>query len=446
VYEKARKALVGQLRAIEPPLPSREITQHRLQLEDCIRQVEQEATDRLLGAFHHDLEPLRSSSAPGKTGVDDEPDADAAPDDAGDDEGDDVSGPPADRAYFDAGADDELDADDPDYEPPREIEPEPEPEVVAAPPQKKGGTAAGSAKRRGAVAEPEMEPEPETRPRQAADTGGKKSKARLDVVPAAEGAPKPVAKGNPGPVSNAGPPPTIRPDLPRGKTIEAIIAEARGVRPAEPRNGPVVLTAKAASNGMARRDFQVRSDTALALVEGGPQAAAMSAVREVDVDDAPGSARILDPQNAIDQAIAMLDREANGESAGNSRARNFADDDFPADDLVSDPSSAMLDDEEERRGGNALTIFLVLFVLLCAGVGGAGFWAWREGFVDFDTMFGRAQVAAPAQRPAVTPAPASPNTNRVVTAPEQLPATRPGNTAAAPTTPAAPTAQPAAVP
>src|SRR5690606_15686487 len=49
VYEKARGALVTQLRAIEPPLPAREITTHRLNLEDCIRQVEQEATDRLLG-------------------------------------------------------------------------------------------------------------------------------------------------------------------------------------------------------------------------------------------------------------------------------------------------------------------------------------------------------------------------------------------------------------
>ena len=40
VYEKARAALVGQLRAINPPLPARDITPHRLQLEDCIRQPE----------------------------------------------------------------------------------------------------------------------------------------------------------------------------------------------------------------------------------------------------------------------------------------------------------------------------------------------------------------------------------------------------------------------
>src|SRR5215216_2072590 len=48
VYEKARAALVGQLRAITPPLPARDITQHRLQLEDCIRQVEQEASEAVI--------------------------------------------------------------------------------------------------------------------------------------------------------------------------------------------------------------------------------------------------------------------------------------------------------------------------------------------------------------------------------------------------------------
>src|SRR5215217_3988323 len=48
VYEKARSALVGQLRAIQPPLPARDITQHRLQLEDCIRQVEQEASEAII--------------------------------------------------------------------------------------------------------------------------------------------------------------------------------------------------------------------------------------------------------------------------------------------------------------------------------------------------------------------------------------------------------------
>ncbi|HHY50717.1 MAG TPA: hypothetical protein GYA10_13325, partial [Alphaproteobacteria bacterium] len=51
VYEKARAALVGQLRAIQPPLPARDITAHRLQLEDCIRQVEQEASEAVIAGM-----------------------------------------------------------------------------------------------------------------------------------------------------------------------------------------------------------------------------------------------------------------------------------------------------------------------------------------------------------------------------------------------------------
>src|SRR5690606_25421726 len=51
VYEKARAALVGQLRAIQPPLPARDITTHRLQLEDCIRQVEQEASEAVIAGM-----------------------------------------------------------------------------------------------------------------------------------------------------------------------------------------------------------------------------------------------------------------------------------------------------------------------------------------------------------------------------------------------------------
>src|SRR5687767_14873451 len=60
VYEKARAALVGQLRAINPPLAARDITAHRLQLEDCIRQVEQEASEAViagLGSSREDNPP-----------------------------------------------------------------------------------------------------------------------------------------------------------------------------------------------------------------------------------------------------------------------------------------------------------------------------------------------------------------------------------------------------
>src|SRR3569623_3659157 len=57
VYEKARAALVGQLRAITTPLAARDITTHRLQLEDCIRQVEQEASEAVLAGMQEPPPP-----------------------------------------------------------------------------------------------------------------------------------------------------------------------------------------------------------------------------------------------------------------------------------------------------------------------------------------------------------------------------------------------------
>lgn len=48
VYEKARRAVVEQLKAFDPPLSATEITQERLRLEDCIRRVEAEAAKGIL--------------------------------------------------------------------------------------------------------------------------------------------------------------------------------------------------------------------------------------------------------------------------------------------------------------------------------------------------------------------------------------------------------------
>src|ERR1700758_1059093 len=43
LYERARTALVTQLRSVDPPLSESEITKERLALEDAIRKVEAEA-------------------------------------------------------------------------------------------------------------------------------------------------------------------------------------------------------------------------------------------------------------------------------------------------------------------------------------------------------------------------------------------------------------------
>src|SRR5437016_1185301 len=46
LYERARTALVAQLRGLEPPLTESEITRERLALEESIRKVEAEAAHK----------------------------------------------------------------------------------------------------------------------------------------------------------------------------------------------------------------------------------------------------------------------------------------------------------------------------------------------------------------------------------------------------------------
>src|SRR5215831_14971202 len=48
LYERARTALVNQLRGVEPALDESDITRERLALEDAIRKVEAEAVKRTL--------------------------------------------------------------------------------------------------------------------------------------------------------------------------------------------------------------------------------------------------------------------------------------------------------------------------------------------------------------------------------------------------------------
>lgn len=85
------------------------------------------------------------------------------------------------------------------------------------------------------------------------------------------------------------------------------------------------------------------------------------------------------------------------------------------------------------RSGTGVTIFLIVFAVLLVGASGAGFWAWREGYIDLDQMFGQtpevtetAQVS-PSTTPTLDPAPAE----------DTQPTIGPGNTATA--TPAEPT-------
>src|SRR3981081_1136915 len=58
LYERARAALIAQLRRVQPPLSESEITRERLSLEEAVRKVESEAAQR-----------ARDASRPGGAGA-----------------------------------------------------------------------------------------------------------------------------------------------------------------------------------------------------------------------------------------------------------------------------------------------------------------------------------------------------------------------------------------
>src|SRR5271170_1079369 len=60
LYERARAALVGQLRSIAPPLSEADITRERLALEDAIRKVEAESARKARVEPRPAPPPLRS--------------------------------------------------------------------------------------------------------------------------------------------------------------------------------------------------------------------------------------------------------------------------------------------------------------------------------------------------------------------------------------------------
>lgn len=414
VYEKARAALVGQLRAIQPPLPAREITQHRLQLEDCIRQVEQEASEAVISLGRDALyapRPAATPPAPPPPAPEPAPTAQAAP----------VAVEPV-----------EMPAPAPVQMPEPEPEPEPTPEPVAA--------------------QPEEEPESDTLPAEAMveepveaqeakfeDEGplsieeiighaATTSGAHVEAVVAPIAAKEAVRpRATPADEDDFVPPPAVEP-VPirrpgffnRRDAGMAANSAANGdfnVPPAVSRVEPAI-----GSNAALARQVVVEPEVGIAEP---PVETALSSVREVDVD----AADPREAEGAIERAIETLDREARGEPTQMLPQRepkaaisgNFAEEN-------ADPS-AFDATETERRSGAGLTIFLIVFALLLVGAGGAGFWAWREGYVDLDQMFGRAEPVVTQSADIPTPttptldAPAAPDTT-----------TGPGNTATTTTT------------
>src|SRR6201986_534611 len=61
LYERARAALIAQLRSVEPPLSESEITREGLSLEEALRKVESEAAQRARDASRG-ADPTRTPS------------------------------------------------------------------------------------------------------------------------------------------------------------------------------------------------------------------------------------------------------------------------------------------------------------------------------------------------------------------------------------------------
>ncbi|HWA20062.1 MAG TPA: hypothetical protein VG757_13810 [Devosia sp.] len=396
VYEKARAALVGQLRAINPPLAARDITTHRLQLEDCIRQVEQAASEAVIANIGQEPPP-----------------------------------PPPKPVAAEA--------------------PKPAPQPKAAP-----------------TPQPQQAPRPHLNgkaatPPPAAAKGPAKSGSIEDIIAAAErdrqSAPPPSVEAKPPEIKAR--PPKSQPVLVARNPEPEDEGHVPPVRPAQRQsNRPlpsIVARAEAVKNrpltpiegGRGRQTVEPRRDSRGAVAarnldpyEETQEFEAMSAVREVEVEPQPA-----DPQGAIDRAIATLDREArgdaeppvdesyddepmpalpprrngkvmnglaalredmppmrNGRAGAPKPAHQFATSARTRNDYAPSRSAA-----RERGGMGAVSIFLIVFVLLLLGAGGAGFWAWQEGYLNLDAMFGKGQPAvvetATAQPLAATPGP-----------------------------------------
>jgi hypothetical protein len=412
VYEKARAALVGQLRGLDPPLSAREITQHRLQLEDCIRQVEQEASEAVIAGLKQNeqlagrLRPSTGVTPPRPAPIAHAPKTTA-----------EVRARPVGRP---------ANADSAPHHRPAGSAPAHAAPALKAPVAVPAAVASGG---RAVARKPSPEPD-EAAPRPAEDEpetieaiiaaaeNARANAPETDETAAAgpaangeadddndDGDEAPPARDNVIALPEPGePPPFANPPRPgnrngagavEARPLPAIVARAEALktRPSQP-------TRRLSSGGAVAR----------------PIGTAMSSVREVALESHPDG----DPQIAIERAIATLEREAqnDGEAAtgelngdviearANDGTRRRPADMGAADGvLAADPAFARAA-EPERGGGNAITIFLLVFLGLLVIAGGAGFWAWREGYIDFNSMFGRtAEVATKGPAAPATPAP-----------------------------------------
>jgi|GEM_PF-453994 len=518
VYEKARAALVNQLRAINPPLPARDITQHRLNLEDCIRQVEQEATDQMLSGLKQGEDrtprlPPRPQPQPPRVTREAAPQPPAVR--PANDHAPVPIAPPAKKAA----------------EPVKLVEtrakPKPAPgsiEEIIAEAQRASDEAENK---------PVAPPQPEPAPRQPAPVQQRPEPEPVREAPVEARAPKPEPRlvaafpsrserNKPAAVPPPAPEPVAQPKPAAARRDPMTVpkpADPFRPRPVEPKRAAAAVetvravieddlrptgTDAAPRAELARPMFTPRQMAAEAIdYEDEAVAPALSSVREVEVEDRHPQYEPEDnAQDAIDRAIAALDREARGEpvdeefdpytaplapepqlapaqrngfDAASLKKQAFAavgrkdggpapkretqreappfvapvadDEDEDEAPLIGRRDSAIPPAKRERsifsrgdkperkpskrekvakarrgsgtaldasfprsameaeRGSNALTIFLLVAAFLLVGAGGGAFWAWREGYLNLDSMFGggpavveQASTAASTQR------------------------------------------------
>jgi hypothetical protein len=397
VYDKARKALVAQLDAINPPLPAREKTQHRLQLEDCIREVEQEATERLLGGLTKYEETMfGAGQTPAPSAPQPMPEAEepAAPEPEEPVEEKEVS---TSESEAEPAVDDSEDRDfvEPEASEPVEAEPEAAEPVVqgdaSSDTESEDDLPAVSATVADVAAELEKESQPEAEPE--------------------------VTEPAPAPVDEAEPEPSSEPVVEPSEPVAADDSAVESPTETEPKPTSVESILRDAQISSSAPEVSIRADhepdsgsvaedavptftpdVPSALSAKGEEPPAMSSVLEVDPEPVIGETEADDdssgdPQTKIDHAIAMLDREANGKDENSG--------DGSADAMAADAADGPAETSDDERGGNALTIFLVVLVVLLGLAGGAGYWAWKEGYVDLQTMFGQ---GAPQSADVTTPA------------------------------------------
>lgn len=397
VYEKARSALVGQLRSIQPPLPAREITQHRLQLEDCIRQVEQEASEAVISLGRDAMfAPKPATATPPAPQT-------AEPEEAA------LAATPRPNSPEPRPA--------PAFVPPQQVErPAPQPVFVQPEPEPEPQPEAELEY----IPEPAPEPEPIIEPVAAAADEDQLAQSPMDETLSIEEIISQAADNSGAQVQPATLPFELRPadrSAPKAEEPEFVPPPAAAPVPLKrpdftPRRDTAAIGTSAAigfagtASAVARVEPSLGGSAALArqpVIEPDITVeAALSSVREVEIDQDEAK----EAEGVIERAIETLDREARGEPTDALPERDVplaANGDL-ADDNT-DPS-AFDAPESQRRQGAGLTIFLIVFALLLAGAGGAGFWAWREGYVDLDQMFGRA--AAPVTQTADTPVATTP--------------------------------------